>query len=148
VTGVVSLFLQFRGKRDAFSVGLGPVTPYAGTEKFMHVVSLSDHPIEIVDYGFIEEKEGRPREEFWSFPDATEHDPALMTDGIVLIRGSRILEARNSSFEAGMDYGPKILGAFARSITQEKPRLCFRQDVGLWARLRIRLRVFRKGPYH
>lgn len=147
ITGLTSLFLQFRGKRDNFAVGLDTVTPYAGTETFMNVVSLSDHPIEIVDYGFIEERGERKQEEFWSFPEASEHDPALMSEGVVMMRGSRFLKERNASFESGMDYGPTVIGAFAKSITQKRPKLKFRANVGLWTRIRIRWRVFRRGIY-
>jgi hypothetical protein len=147
ITGVTSLFLQFRGKRDNFTVGSGTLTPYAGTESFMNVVSLSDHPIATVDYGFIEERGERKREEFWSFPEASEHDPALMADGVVMMRGSRFLKERNASFESGMDYGPKIIGAFAKSITQRRPKLRFSSDAGLWTRIRIRWRVSRRGIY-
>lgn len=53
-TGVWSLWLQMRGKRDHYSVGTGTVRPEIIRETMIHVVSHSDHPIYLADYGFID----------------------------------------------------------------------------------------------
>ena len=51
-TGVWSLWLQMCGMRDHFTVGLRTVRPEIIRETMMHVVSHSDHPIHLADYGF------------------------------------------------------------------------------------------------
>ncbi|KXO83799.1 hypothetical protein AYK87_06525 [Stutzerimonas stutzeri] len=54
ISGVWSLLIQLRGKRDSFKVGMGTISPEVLPEVVMHVVSVSEHPIKISDYGFIE----------------------------------------------------------------------------------------------
>ena len=54
ITGSLNLWLQMRGKHDRFVVRMGGLSPSIEPETMMHVVSLSDHPIKLTDWGFIE----------------------------------------------------------------------------------------------
>lgn len=138
VAGVWSLLLQMRGKRDRFIVGMDSVTPTVEQETMMHVVSLSDHPIKIADDGFI-----LPDGTFDSFKLAWETGN-LQSDELET-RGSRELAQRGAFYEAGYIRKGPVLGAFARSVTQRHPSVCFSSNTPYWRRLWIRLRVLWRG---
>ena len=137
-TGVWSLWLQMRGKRDHFSVGPGTVRPEIIRETMMHVVSHSDHPIELADYGFID-----PDFQFASIPLEQElHD---FQDSHVYTRGGSSLEKRSDYFEIGYIRRDTPIGAFARSVTQSRPKIGFAYDTPLWKKLRVRALLLVKG---
>lgn len=141
VSGIWSLYLQLRGKRDTFLVQLGSLQPDTLPLTFMHVVSLSEHPIKIIDYGYIE-RNGR----LVSIPWEAELDVHARMS--VMTVGSPNLESWGASFEAGYNRGGHLIGAFARSPTQLKPRLQFTPASHLHQRVWTRLRVFWKGAYY
>ncbi len=142
ITGVWNLLLQMRGKRDRFVVRLGPVSPDNGQETMMHVVSHSDHPIKIADYGFIEE-DGRFQSMRMMWATGNLH-----TDEITTV-GSTDLASRGAVFEQGYIRRASSLGAFATSTIQTRPRICFDPGVPYWRRLKIRLRLLLVGSnYH
>ena len=58
ITGSLNLWLQMRGKYDRFVVRMGGLSPSTEPETLMHVFSLSDHPIKLTDWGFIENDGG------------------------------------------------------------------------------------------
>jgi hypothetical protein len=138
IAAVWNLLLQMRGKRDRFIVGMGSATPTIEQETMMHVVSLSDHPITIADYGFI-----LPSGRLESFRLAWEAGD-LQPDELQT-RGSSELPRRGALFEAGYIRSEPVLGAFAVSVTQRAPRICFYSDTPYWRRLQIRLLVLRRG---
>jgi hypothetical protein len=138
VTGVCNLLLQLRGKRDRFRVGMGSVEPMIEEETIMHVVSLSDHPINIVDRGFI-----LPDETFQSFRLAWEAGEFQGDE--LRTRSSGELTERGAYCESGYIRKGPALGAFARSVTQRSPRIYFCYDTPYWRRLRIRVQVLWRG---
>lgn len=147
VAGVWNLALQFRGTKDKFKVRLGTATPQIRPETFLHIVSLSDHPIVIADYGFIEEKE-----KFWSFRLELDADPSLGQGDSISYNGSPNMAKRSEIFEVGMEFRDVVIGAFAHTITQDQKHttLWFQPGVSWWKRLRLRLRVRvrRRGLYN
>lgn len=112
---VITLWLNYKGKTDKFRIGLCSVRPDISPGHVMHVVSLSDHQVEIVDFGFIYE-DGNIE----SLPFACEI--GQFTDCDLIHHGCTILKKRGEFFESGFDVNVEqiIIGAFARSITQEK----------------------------
>lgn len=136
-SGVWSLLIQLRGKRDSYIVCLGSSQPEIVQETMMHVVSLSDHPIQIADYGFID---GDQR--LRSIPLELEE---CFEDTQVIGRGESMLEGYSSVFERGYVRRPVPIGAFARSATQSRPRLSFDSNVAVWKRAVIRMKVLLKG---
>jgi hypothetical protein len=139
VTGIWNLVLQMRGKRDDFVVGLYAVRPVLEEETVMHVVSHSDHPITLTDWGFIE-PDGRLTSINMSWETGD-----LMSEEIV-VRGSADLAARGATLESGYTRRKRPVGAFAISVTQSRPRVCFDSDTPYWRRLSVRWRLLRKGP--
>jgi len=138
VTGVWNLSLQIRGKQDRFAVGLGSVSPTIEQETMMHVVSHSDHPIKLKDWGFIE-----PSGSLRSIPLSWETSD-LQSDDIVS-RGSSELVTRGAVFETGYLRRMNPIGAFAIGVTQQRPHICFDPDVPYWRRVSIRCRLLRTG---
>jgi len=138
ITGVWNLLLQMRGKRDCFVVGLGSVSPTIGQETMMHVISHSDHPIKIKDSGFIDE-DGKLESTYmlWQVDQLQSEE--------ITSHGSTDLASRGAVFEQGYIRKKQPLGAFAISVMQKRPRICFYTDVSYWRRLRIRLRLLRIG---
>lgn len=138
VTGIWNLVLQMRGKSDNYIVALHAIRPILEEETVMHVVSLSDHPIALKDWGFIE-----PDGRLTSIHLAWETGE-LMSDEIVL-RGEADLVARGATFESGYRRRSRPAGAYAISVTQTRPRVCFEPDTPYWRRLSIRWQLVRKG---
>jgi hypothetical protein len=138
VTGLWNLYLLMRGKQDAFLVGMGAATPTIEEETVLHVISRSDHQIKLKDWGFI---------------DSTGHLQSLrfnyeageLNSDEIMSRGSSCLKERGDVFETGYISRKTILGAYAISMTQRRPRICFQDGATLWWRLRIWLRLVRLG---
>lgn len=138
VAGAWSLYLQLRGKRDTFKVGMGTIRPEAIPETCMHVVSSSDHPIQVADYGFIEE-DGQ----LCSIPFEAGLGAYIAQEGLFI--GSSHLESRGDSLVVGYCRRKPVLGSYALTNLQSRPKIAFSYDVPLWVRIRIRLRVIWKG---
>lgn len=134
VTGVWNLYLQLRGKSDHFVVGLGSVSPDINPETMLHVVSRSDHRIQLTDWGYIE-ADCR----FTSFY-LEWHAGDLQPDKIV-DQGSSDLAGFGTFFETGYVRTKPAFGAYARSVTQRRPRLCFAPEMPYWKRLWIMARL-------
>ncbi len=136
ISGCWSLLLQLRGKRDSYTVRLGTVSPSINQETSLHVVSLSDHPILLNDWGFIEAS-GL----FSSIP--LDEDTRDLQPEDVVCHGSSRLQARGETFEAGYIRSRTPIGAYAKSATHTRPRIGFFADtpyrlrLAVWFRLRI-----------
>lgn len=138
VAGAWSLFLQLRGKRDSFKVGMGTIMPEAIPEQCLHVVSQSEHSIRIADYGFIEEGG-----ELKSIPMEGELCEYIGQEGV--FRGSLTLEKRGDSMEVGYCRRKSVIGCFALTNLQSRPKLAFSYDTPRWRRLQIRIKTYMKG---
>ncbi|MBN3966192.1 hypothetical protein IMW75_13010 [Pseudomonas gregormendelii] len=137
-TGVWSLWLQMRGKRDRFAVRPGTVRPEIIRETMMHVVSHSDHPIQLADYGFID-----PDFKFSSIP--LERELSDFHDSHLYQRGESVLEKRSDYFEIGYIRRDTPIGAFAKSVTQSRPTIGFAWDTPVWKKLWVRTLLLVKG---
>ncbi len=129
---VITLWLNYKGKTDKFRIGLCSVRPDISPGHVMHVVSLSDHQIEIIDFGFIYE-DGNIE----SLPFACEI--GQFTDCDLIHHGCTILKKRGEFFESGFDVNVEqiIIGAFARSITQEKNKYYFLSKITLFKKIKF-----------
>jgi hypothetical protein len=134
VTGICNLVLLLRGKRDCFIVRLGSASPNIDEEETMHVVSLSEHSVKLVDWGFIE-ADGTFRSVQMDWETGSLHNEEIRFDG------SSNLAKRGDHFEIGYLRRDPPHGAFARSITQHRPRLYFSPLMPRYKRLRIRARL-------
>ena len=137
-TGVWSLWLQMCGKRDHFTVGLGTVRPEIMRETMMHVVSTSDHPIYLADYGFID-----PNFRFSSI--LLEQELNSAHDNNMYACGGSSLEKRSDHFEIGYIRRDLPIGAFARSVTQTRPRIGFAYDAPVWKKIWVRVLLLVNG---
>lgn len=106
----------------------------------MHVVSKSDHQIKLADWGFID-----PDGRFSSIPMDWHADPSMGDD--IVSTGSSTLAARGEYFETEYTRRDPAIGAFARSVTQGRPRLYFGVNAPLWRRARIRIRLVFQPHY-
>ena len=137
-TGVWSFWLQMRGKRDHYSVGPGTVRPKIIRETMMHVVSHSDHPIYLADYGFIDT-------DFQLASILLEQGLLDFHDSHVYTRGGSSLGKRNDYFEIGYIRRDTPIGAFARSVTQTRPKIEFTYNTPAWKKLWVRALLLVKG---
>jgi hypothetical protein len=140
VAAIWNLLLQMRGKKDNFRVGLDTVMPSCDPLTMMHVISFSDHPIKLADWGFIDAN-GR----FESIPMTVQ--VSFGEDLQIVGHGEATLASRGDAFERGYERQVRPVGAFARSIMQRRPRLHFRSDTPYMLRLRIRLRLLLRPNY-
>lgn len=141
MTGVWNFWWQIRGKNDRFVVRMGELSPSIEPETMMHVVSLSDHPIKLKDWGFIE-TDGSFQSARMAWETGQLHSEET-TD-----RGTPDFARRNDFYEWGYIRRKPILGAFAVSVTQQSPRICFNSDAPYWRRVWIRLRLLWVGSHY
>lgn len=113
----------------------------ADPETSFHVVSKSDHPIKLKDYGFIEE--GGILE---SIPFALDVG-ALMKEGLYEY-GSSNLKSRNDVWQTGYIRKKPVLGAYALSVTETRPTICFNYEVKWWTKLWVRIKIYKTGEYY
>lgn len=138
VSGVWSLLIQLRGKRDSFKVGMGTISPEVIPEVVMHVVSISEHPIKVSDYGFVE-----LTGQLTSIPMEAELASYISHEG--LFRGATLLEKRGDSMEVGYCRRRAVIGCFALTNLQSRPKLAFSYDTPIWKRIKVRLQTWWKG---
>lgn len=139
-TGIWNLVLQMRGKRDGFILGSGTVSPAICRETMLHVISKSDHPITLSDWGFIEVN-GR----FSSIVFDAEADPQFGED--VVTHGSSTLATRGQQFETGYIRRDDIIGVFAKTVMEKRPHVSFDSSAPLWRRSWIRVRLWLRPHY-
>ena len=106
----------------------------------MCVVSHTDHAIKLTDWGFIE-----PDGQFGSFHIYWETDQLHNEE--ITSRGSSELEKFGAHFETGYVRDSAPLGAYAISVTQRRPCVCFDPTMPRWRRLQIRLRLLFQPNY-
>lgn len=140
VASVFNLVLQVRGKRDRFSVRLGSLTPQTDRETGFTVISLSDHPISLVDWGFVN-ADGT----FWSLP--LEWEIGTLQSDDFFSRGSRDLLNFGAVFESGITRDLPQFGAYAKSATQARPVIIFASSMSYWRRAFVRLRLLVHPEY-
>lgn len=133
-TGIWNFWWQIRGKNDRFAVRMGGLSPSIEQETMMHVVSLSDHPIKLKDWGFIE-SDGS----FQSARMAWETDQLHSEE--TTHRGSPDFAKRSDFYEWRYICQNPPLGAFAVSVTQQRPSICFNSNAPYWRRLWIWLQL-------
>ena len=138
--GVWNLLLQMRGTRDRFLVRLGAMSPTIEEETMMSVVSLSDHPIRLIDWGFIEANGS-----FTSF--ILEWEVGGLQSEEITARGTTRLEDFGQHFETGYVRRESPLGAYAVSATQRRPVITFDTGMPMWRRGWIRMRLLFQCSY-
>jgi hypothetical protein len=134
IAGVWNLAIQMRGRRDRFLVRAGSFFPDGQPGDFMHVISLSDHQVRLADWGFIDDdlKIRSIRVEL-AYDQWNEHRARIL--------GDPILEKRNDLYEVGYERKNSVIGAFALSVSQTRPRAYFHSSTPLWIQLRMRLKL-------
>ena len=138
--GVWNLLLQMRGKSDYFFVRIGSISPSIDHETMLCVVSRSDHPIQLTDWGFIE-----PNGLFTSFRMGWETGD-LHSEEIVS-RGTFRLESFGQHFETGYVRQQMPFGVYAISATKRSPVITFDTEMPLCRRAWIRLRLLFQPSY-
>lgn len=140
IAGVWNLVIQMRGKRDNFLVRLGSLSPDMEPETKMCVVSRSDHPIRLIDWGFIE-SDGVFRSLIveWEIGGLLSHE--------ITQKGNFRLESFGQYYETGYQRIQIPMGAYAISATQRIPIITFDSGMPMWRRIWIRLRLFFQPSY-
>lgn len=123
-----------------FLVRLGTVSPSIEPATMLHVVSHSDHPIKLTDWGFIGAKGS-----FHSFQ--LDWDAGELQNEEISSHGSSDLADRGAFFESGYVRMTEPLGAYAKSVMQTRPRLYFNSEMPYWRRGWIRLRLLFQPNY-
>lgn len=140
VAGVWNLIFQMRGKRDLLLVQLGSLSPTIEEETMLSVVSRSDHPVRLTDWGFIEANGS-----FTSF--LMEGEVGDLQSEDITSRGNARLESFGQHFETGYVRRERPLGAYAISATQRRPVITFDTGMPMWRRGWIRMRLLFQSSY-
>ena len=134
-----NLWWKYREGSDKIKVVFGLIDPQISPGECLHVVSLCDHPIRIADYGYVI-RTGN----LLSIPQLDADDP---NDDGHITYGSRLLETRNAYFEAGRILRSRPVGVYARTTSQSRPQIAFRDDTPTWMRYWLRLKIRMKVVY-
>ena len=110
---------------EAIKVGVDPLTPQVEPGYFMHVVNLSDHQVQLHDYGFFD-RNGR----LLSLPGLWN---AELDDDAPSIVGGSHLEKRNNSFEIGERLRDEQVKAYAITTAQTRRTIAFWPGRPSWA---------------
>ena len=106
----------------------------------MSVISRSDHPIRLTDWGFIE-----PNGTFTSL--ILEWETGSLHGEEITTRGTSRLEGFGQHFETGYVRSQVPLGAYAISATQRGPVITLSTTMPVWRRVWIRLRLLFQPSY-
>jgi hypothetical protein len=143
IAAVVSswnLWTKFRENEDKIKVGFGPLEPPIEPGYWLHVISKSNYPMSLKDYGFINES-GK----LLSLPQLDADEPP---DENVCIRGKSFFNQRGDLFETGpIILRDKQIGAFAIIVGQERSTLNFQYGMPFYKRFWIRLKIWWKPKY-
>ncbi|WP_311221346.1 MULTISPECIES: hypothetical protein [unclassified Acidovorax] len=146
VGGIISFFVTWGWKvwekSDRIRVVYGHSRFMETPNQGMHVVNLRDHQIEVVDFGFIHE-DGSLISVPARLQDPAEDDPRYPAR----VSGVNPLPTRNDRYEVSIYLGWRVVGAYARTSTQVRPRMHFRPDTGLLRRILIRLLQMKHSQY-
>ncbi|WP_164692228.1 hypothetical protein [Pseudomonas lactis] len=137
-TGLFNTAIQVRGKRDVFTISPYSTFPDPDQREFMHVVSLSDHPIQLMDWGWIDDDESL------SSIRRESCEPDFGSQRSDFQSPSK-LESRNAVFQTGYLRKKTPIGAYACSATQRKPKLSFKHGVSAFKKTKIHIRVWWMG---
>jgi len=140
VTGVVNLGLLLKGKTDKFVVRYWSVFPTMDEGHQFSIISTSDHPVHIVDYGYI--LEGPSMHSV-----SIEQQLGTFRPEDVRVQGDRQLERHGDVLDIDLHLAPKPLATYAQSATQRGFKLAFKPKVPFWRRLYIRGMIL-LNPYH
>jgi hypothetical protein len=124
VTGVLTLWRSYRSESDSIMVRWGSFRPLATQTTDMYVVNLGKHPVQLSDYGFINEDGS-----LFSIPwyNQTEYHPdhAHPDD---YYGGSALIPPRDM-FAIGMVYRDETVGVYAYTATQTIPRISMKKSL-------------------
>lgn len=134
-----NLWLKYREGSDKIKVVCGLIDPQISPGECLHVVSLCDHPIRIADYGYVM-RTGN----LLSIPQLDADDP---NDDDHITYGSPLLRTRNSYFEAGRIIRSHPVGVYARTTSQSRPHIAFRNDAPTWMCIWLCLKIRIKAVY-
>jgi hypothetical protein len=139
---LLNLWWTHRTKVDRIVVQFGPTRPPIGPGEWLHIVSQSDHQINLRDYGFV-----GPTGALLSLPLLDADSPGDEDDGVGL-RGKTTFEKRGDIFEIGpVKLGGQQIGAYAVTLGSERYVVGFNYDVPLLKRLVLRLKIKTKPAY-
>nr|GEU29185.1 hypothetical protein [Tanacetum cinerariifolium] len=120
VTGALTYWSKVSEKHDRIKVGFGSLSPPVASGEALHVLSQSDHKLQIHDYGFVDES-GR----LLSLPDLWANSLDDRDDG-TCTRGTTTLEKRGEIWEvAYVRLRDRQIGAYAMTVGQTRRRVNF-----------------------
>jgi hypothetical protein len=140
VASVWNFWWKYHEKSDRIKVGYGPIDPQIMPGHFLNVVSLCDHPVRIADYGYVL-RTGK----LLSVPLCDADEPY---DDERITYGNLLLENRNASFETALDLRDDPVGVYARTTSQSRPQIAFRDDTPNWMRYWLRMKTRKKAVYY
>lgn len=142
LASLVNLWSTYCGKTDRLTISFGPTRPPLSPGEWLHIVSQSDHQINLLDYGFIGSTGA-----LLSIPQL-DNDDVGARDDQVSVRGSTTFEKRGDLFEIGpIDLRDKQIGAYAVTLGSERCVTGFNYDVPVHKRLWFRLKISWKRSY-
>ncbi|WP_287367946.1 hypothetical protein [Thauera sp.] len=141
VTGIVSFTWQWRDRNDSIFVRCGSLHPSIDQYNSLYVVNTGKHAVQLLDYGFI-----LTTGKLMSLPWHWESKGLILDPAYGYTSGERIILPQGN-FEAGIEYRGSIVGVWAKTATQRRPRLAFSYDTPLWRQTWLTVLHFLRPVY-
>jgi hypothetical protein len=140
-TGIANLTWQWRDRNDSIFVRCGSLHPSIDQYNSLYVVNVGKHPVQLHDYGFL-----LASGKLMSLPWYWETEGPSLDPEHSYTNGERKMPPQGT-FEAGIEYRGSIVGVWAMTATQHRPKLAFSYDTPVWQRAWLTVRHFVKPAY-
>lgn len=140
-TGVANLTWQWRDRRDQIFVRCGSLHQTIDQYNSLYVVNVGKNPVQLLDYGFV-----LASGKLMSLPWYWETEGPSLDPAHSYTSGERRMPPQGT-FEAGIEYRGSIVGVWAKTATQHRPKLAFSYDTPVWQRALLTVRHFVKPAY-
>lgn len=141
-TGIANLTWQWRDRNDSIFVGYGSLHQSIDQYNSLYVVNVGKQPIQLHDYGLL-----LTSGKLMSLPWHWETEGPSPHPEHSYTNGERKMPPQGT-FEAGIEYRGSIVGVWAMTATQHRPKLAFAYDAPLWQRAWLTVRHFIKPAYY
>ena len=140
-TGIANLLWQWKDRHDKILVRCGSLYTIIDEYDSLYVVNVGKTPVQLRNYGFV-----LTSGHLMSIPFHLEYEGLDREPAYTYQKGNlRILPSE--SFEVGVEYRGQVLGVWAITATQQRPRLAFFHATPLWKRSWLTLSHFVNPVY-
>jgi hypothetical protein len=134
LTGLMNFAWQWLDRHDRIFVSCSSLSPSIEQYNSLYVVNTGKNPVQLRDYGYVlYNGKLMSLPWHWEIEEPSMDSPNSYTDGDKAMKPQGI-------FHAGMEFRGSIVGVWAITATQHRPRLAFAFDTPIFRQLFLRIR--------